>query len=200
MKAYKGFNKDLQCTPDGKVFQYEIGKEYVEENADPCKSGFHACEYPLDCFGYYDPANSRFCEVELEEVSDKKDCDTKRCGKRIRIGAELDIKGLIKAAFEYTRERCNSSESGGDMSALTGGDMSALTGGDMSALTGGNMSALRGGIGSKFKGGMWAVFACEIRNDNYALIGMKTAVVDGETIKPDIWYVLKDGEFVEAEK
>lgn len=31
---YKGFNKDLQCTPDGKVFQYEIGKEYKEDNGE----------------------------------------------------------------------------------------------------------------------------------------------------------------------
>ena len=105
MKCYKGFNKDLQCTPDGKVFQYEIGKEYVEESAELCNSGFHACEYPLDCFGYYDPATSCFCEVELDEVSDKKDCDSKRCGKRIRIGAEIGIKGIVEASVRFILEK-----------------------------------------------------------------------------------------------
>lgn len=74
MKYYKGFNKDLTC----RGFQYEIGKEYTEEKADLCNSGFHACEHPLDVFGYYPPAGSRFCEVELDEVCDKTDNDTKK--------------------------------------------------------------------------------------------------------------------------
>lgn len=26
VKAYKGFNKHMQCTPNGKIFQYEISK------------------------------------------------------------------------------------------------------------------------------------------------------------------------------
>lgn len=38
MKYYKGFNKDLQCTPDGKVFQYEIGKEFVEVENETAES------------------------------------------------------------------------------------------------------------------------------------------------------------------
>lgn len=80
MKAYKGFDKDLKC----RGFQYEIGKEYEEKEAELCKKGFHACEYPLDCFGYYSPATSRFCEVDIEcEESDKKQSsDTKVCGKK----------------------------------------------------------------------------------------------------------------------
>ena len=28
MKAYKGFNKDMTCNPNGKVFQFEEGKTY----------------------------------------------------------------------------------------------------------------------------------------------------------------------------
>ena len=188
MKYYKGFNEDLTC----RGFQYEIGKEYTEEKADLCNSGFHACEYPLDVFGYYDPANSRFCEVELGEVCEKTDNDTKRCGKKIKIGAELDIKGLIKAAFTYTKERCTNSEIGGDRSALTGGDSSALTGG--------NWSALRGGADSKFKGGKFAVFACEVRNEFGEIIDVKTAVVDDKNIKENTWYTLKDDEWVEVQE
>ena len=44
MKCYKGFDKDLKC----RDFQYEIGKEYEEERAEICDTGFHACENPLD--------------------------------------------------------------------------------------------------------------------------------------------------------
>ena len=54
IKSYKGFNKDMTC----RGFQYEEGKEYEEEKADACHSGFHACEYPLDCLNYYSPNES----------------------------------------------------------------------------------------------------------------------------------------------
>ena len=54
MKGYKGFNKDMTC----RDFQYEEGKEYTTDNAKLCESGFHACEYPLDCFRYYAPGES----------------------------------------------------------------------------------------------------------------------------------------------
>ena len=68
MKAFKGFDSNLKC----RDFQYEIGKEYEEPIADLCNLGFHACENPLDVFNYYSPINGRFCEVELDELSDKK--------------------------------------------------------------------------------------------------------------------------------
>ena len=53
VKAYKGFNKHMQCAPNGKIFQYEIGKEYKEDEANLCHCGFHACENPLDVLSYY---------------------------------------------------------------------------------------------------------------------------------------------------
>ena len=179
MKAYKGFNKDMTC----RDFQYEESKEYTTDEAKLCESGFHACEYPLDCFGYYAPGESVYHEVELDDVSDERESGyTKVCAKRIKIGAAIDIKGLIKAAFEYTAERCINHEIGGDGSALTGG----------------YRSALRGGADSKFRGGKWTVFAAEIW-DGLTLKGVITAVVDGETIRPDTWYTVKDGKFAEVE-
>jgi hypothetical protein len=103
MKMYKGFDKDLKC----RDFQYEIGKTYEEPTAELCKKGFHACEYPLDVFRYYSPGNmSRYCEVDLDDVSDKKSNeDSKRCGKKIAVKAEIGIAGLVKAAIEYTMEK-----------------------------------------------------------------------------------------------
>lgn len=84
MKAYKGFDENLKC----KDFQYEIGKTYEEPEAQLCEKDFHACEYPLDVFGYYPPSCSRFAEVELDDVSDEKSDDSKRCGKKIRVKAD----------------------------------------------------------------------------------------------------------------
>ncbi|MBQ7815936.1 MAG: hypothetical protein IJ339_01085, partial [Oscillospiraceae bacterium] len=101
MKAYKGFNKDMTC----RGFQFEIGKEYEEKGARLCSKGFHACEYPLDCFWYYHPAESRYCEVELDATDERHSDDTKVCGERIKIGAEIGVPGLVKAAVEYVQER-----------------------------------------------------------------------------------------------
>ena len=222
---YKGFNKDMTC----KGFQYEEGKEYHEEEAIVCRKGFHACEYPLDCFNYYNPAESVFHKVELGEDAHGGGNDTKKCSKSIKVGARLDIVGIVKAAINYTRENCvdgkssgdqsalsggyRSALSGGNQSALSGGNQSALSGGDWSALSGGNRSALsggnrsalsggdwsvlRGGEGCKYRGGLWSVFAAEIY-DADELIGMKTAVVDGENIKPDTWYQFDGKEFIES--
>ena len=67
MKAYKGFDKELKC----RGFQFEIGKEYEEKDASLCDMGFHACENPIDVLSYYPPADSRYCDVELDEISEQ---------------------------------------------------------------------------------------------------------------------------------
>ena len=87
LKTYKAFDKDLSC----RWFKYEVGKEY-EETGDikACEKGFHACPYPLDVFGYYVPAGSRFCEVEQSGKIDDSESD-KVCSSKIRIGAILVI-------------------------------------------------------------------------------------------------------------
>ena len=198
--SYKGFDKDLKC----RGFQYEVGKEYEEPKAKACESGFHACEMPLDVLNYYEPGKqSRYCVVEQSGVISKHDDDSKVASSKIKIGAEIGIPGLIKAQIEYVKSRCNTNEVGKDNTALTGGSRSALTGGDGSALTGGYESALTGGYGSvlyggegaKLRGGMWSVLAFQVWK-NYKV---KTAVVDGETYKPDTWYTLKNGEIVEVD-
>jgi hypothetical protein len=103
MKAFKGFNKDLTC----RGFQYEEGKEFHTEKAECCEEGFHACEYPLDCFGYYSPAQSVFHEVELSGEMDKSGDNTKVCATDIKIGARISIAGLVKAAIEFTMSKVN---------------------------------------------------------------------------------------------
>ena len=153
IKMFKGFDKDLKC----RGFQYEIGQEYREEKADLCHKGFHACENPLDTFGYYSPgAGSRYCEVELDEVSEQKDgSDTKRCGKVIKIGAELDVAGICKAHFEYVTARCDPAKSNaaGDREAASAGSWgSASAGYRGSASAGYRGSASAGESGSASAG------------------------------------------------
>ena len=149
IKAYKAFDKDLSC----RGFKYEVGKEY-EETGDikACEKGFHACPYPLDVFGYYAPAGSRFCEVEQSGKIDDSESD-KVCSSKIRIGAELDIRGLVKAAVSFVKERCTNEcnadpgkpATAGDYGAATAGDYGAATAGDRGAATAGYSGAATAG-------------------------------------------------------
>ena len=128
VKAFKGFNKDLTC----RGFQYEEGKEFETERAECCEAGFHACEYPLDVFHYYSPAQSIFHEVEMSGDMDRETCDSKICSTKIKIGAKLSIAGLVKCAIDFTMARINkeasSDESYGASSATGYRGASSATG------------------------------------------------------------------------
>ena len=103
----------------------------------------------------------------------------------------------------------------GDWSAATNtGNQSAATNtGNQSAATNtGNRSAaavegkesfaVATGIEGKAKGSLGcyiAVAEYEETEDGYRLVDFKSHIVDGETIKADTFYMLKNGEFVEAE-
>jgi hypothetical protein len=139
--VYKGTDKDMKC----RGFQFELGKEYVEEEAELCVKGFHGCEYPLDVFAHYAPADSRFFVADLDGVTDEEGDDSKRAGTKIKLRAEIGIAGIVKAAVEYTKEKAESSKNQtGDYSAATNtGNRSAATNtGNRSAATNtGNRSA-----------------------------------------------------------
>ena len=143
MKAYKGFNKDMTC----RGFQFEEGKTYEEETASLCNSGFHACENPLDCFGYYAPWQSVFREVELESVSDERQDDSKVCGKKITIGAELDVAGIVKAHFEYVTSRCEKVE------GSVAGDKEAVSVKDNQSCSAGKFGSASAGYGGSASAG-----------------------------------------------
>lgn len=201
MKCYKGFDKDLRC----KDFQYEIGKEYETERAEICEEGFHACEFPLDVLRYYNPADSRFCEVELDANEQTRD-DSKRVGKKIKIGAEIGLSGLVKAGVKFILEKADfenakATNTGNCSAATNTGNRSAATNtGDCSVATveGKESIAIVTGNGSKASGkrGCWLVLT-ERDNKNHVL-GVQAVKVDGETIKEDAFYTLSGGKGTEV--
>ena len=103
--AYKGFDENLCC----RGFQYEIGKEYVQEGEiECCESGFHACINPFDVLDYY-PSDSRnrFCVVEQSGTIKTANDDTKQASSKIKIKAEIGMAGLFKAGVEWIKEKTN---------------------------------------------------------------------------------------------
>ena len=238
MKAYKGFNADMTC----RGFQYKEGETYHEDIADLCHKGFHACERPLDVLAYYPPNSSVFHEVELDDVSEQREEDSKVCAKFIKIGAKVDIATLVEATVDYTVSKCDPAKSqhakkdDGAASATGARGAASATGlrgaasatglnGAASATglngaasaTGWNSAAsatgLRGaasaghktaiavawGPSGRAKGVLGAHIVCAEWEDD-KLIGAKMARVDGDKIKADTYYMLKNGEFAEVKQ
>ena len=216
MRAFKGFNKDLTC----RGYQYEEGKEFHTERAECCDTGFHACEYPLDCFGYYDPAHSVFHEVELSGEMDKSGDNTKVCATDIKIGARLSIAGLVKMAIDFTMSKVNkeagSDERHGFASATGNCGASSATGykgaSSVSDPTGvavawGHEARAKGCKGAHLILSDWKYVGARYSDGDYMdpydkesweLIGAKMVVVDGEKIKEDTYYRCIEGEIVEV--
>ena len=212
MKAYKGFNKDMTC----RGFQYKEGETFKTVKAKICDCGFHACENPIDCLGYYTPGDgSVYHEVELDgEIDKQSDGDTKVSATKITIGARLSVAGLVKAAFDFVRAKCtneNNAEPGkaasaGASGAASAGYRGAASAGEYgaavsrgSASVGENGIACVRGNGVKAKGGIGSILViAEEHSSDYNVETWKAFLVDGKKYKADTWYMLRDGEIVEV--
>ena len=229
LKAFKGFDKRLRC----RGFQYEVGKEYQEPEAELCHKGFHACENPLDTLRYYPPTDSRYCEVEIDDNGQRNSEDSKVCGEKIKIVSEIGLDGVIKAGAQFIFEMCkgsaedhasgrmgNAAASGWSGNAAASGERgnaaasgesgnaaasgvrgtATVTGRDgRASAIGEQCIAVAWGRNSLAKGtlGNWIVVS---ERGNYGdIFDAKLARVDGEIIKPDTWYTLRNGKIMEAE-
>ena len=165
------------------------------------------------------------------EISRHSD-DTKVASTKIKIGAEINIAGLVKAAIEYTMKRVNpeakaderqgassatgycgaSSATGyyGASSATGNCGASSATGykgtssaGDPEsvAVAWGYHGKAKGVLGAHLVLADWEGDEDAYWNQNsWQLKGAKMVRVDGEIIKPDTYYTMKNGEVVEAEE
>jgi hypothetical protein len=117
-------------------------------------------------------------------------------------------KGAASATGDYgaasaTGFQGAASATGGKGAASATGDYGAASAtGDYGAAsaTGKESVAMACGRYGKAKAclGSWIVLA--ERNDDWEIITMRCAVIDGEILKPDTYYTLKNGEFIEAKE
>lgn len=104
IKSYKGMDKDMRC----KGFQYELGKSYETDNAVVCECGFHACESPLDVLSYYPPRDgNRYFAVEQSGTLSREGYDSKVASTKLKIVAEIGIRGIVKAHVEWAKGHLN---------------------------------------------------------------------------------------------
>ena len=213
---FKGFDKNLKC----RDFQYEVGKEYIHDgNIKVCKSGFHACENPMDVFEYYPPNKARYCEVTGDGKESSDEDGKKTSFEKIKINAEIGLGGIIKAGIKFCFDRvkwtkentatgnCSGASATGDYSgaSATGNCSGASATGYKSGASAGKGSiAMAVGLQTRAKGevGSWLVLTeCrKTRDGEINIKNVKVAKVDGIKIKADTWYTLERGKFIEAKE
>lgn len=195
MKVYKATDKDMKC----RGFQYELDKTAeVKGDIKLCENGLHACEMPLDVLGYYAPGDgSRYFEAELEDVSDeKRSDDTKRVGKKLTLSTEIGIPGLVKAQVEYVKAQCDFDnaikKANAEKKNSATGDRGAAsaTGKYCVAMTTGFFGRVMGDIGN--------AIVCVERRHNGEIAAILSGIVDGETLKPGVWYTVKNGQWAKV--
>ena len=213
--SYKGFDKNMQC----RGFQYEVGKEYeMDGEIKCCNRGFHACKSPLEVWDYYDILNSRYAEVEQSGKIDAEENTTKVCSSRIKIKAELKLADIINIGVEWLKDITSPSKvkadgalndngdrkkqigSSGDYAQIgSSGDYAKIdsTGEDSVIMCAGNSSRAKAKVGSWITLAEWKW--SDEKNHNVPVC-VKTEYVDGENVKADTWYQLKNGKFVEVEE
>ena len=191
MKGYKAFEKGMICR--GK--QYTENTVFEEDAAEICKRGMHFCKFPLDVLGYYplvDEKGNISVFAEVEALGEAKTDDGKKyCTERLKIGSEITFAELVQASI--------------DEGIMENGDYAQIgSSGDGAQIIseGKNSVVCCAGANSwvKAKKGSWITLSEWGNNDEgeYVPICVKTMQVDGETIKEDTFYQLKNGEFVEV--
>ena len=196
IKAYKGFGPDMKC----RDYQFEIGGEYEEKKAVACEIGFHACEHPLDVLNYYPPATSRYAGVECSGKIDHHNADTKVACTHIKIGAELNLSGIVKAAVKFVFDRADWSKTENHVAGDSG---AASATGDRGAASATGKHSVACGLGieciAKASLGCGIVLVERKWDGNdYAIKNIRVTKVDGKIIKADTWYQLIDEEFKEV--
>ena len=222
VKGYKGFEKGLIC----KGKQYAENTVFEEENAEICKSGMHFCQLPHSVFEYYSPGgNHEFAEVEaLDEVQND---GSKSCTKKLKIGAKISVFKLcqisVPAFFEKFRfsdkikkAKDSPAANAGYRGAANAGNCGAANAGDYGAANAGNYGAaivraegqasvgekgiaIAFGSGAKAKGKKGALLVLVETDDDQNIISKRAVIVDGDKIKENTFYTLKNNQLLKCE-
>lgn len=196
MKGYKAFDKGLVCR--GK--QYAENTVFEENEAVICEKGMHFCAEPMDVFDYY-PPESEFAEVEAQDEAATDD-NRKYVTKKLKVGSKMSLKELISAQVKIDLQKAKEEGNGGYAQGYNG---HAAAQGNWGHASVGGKDAIAAAFGVEGKAkaclGSWIMLAEWVfMGDGWHIKTVKTAKIDGEKLKADTWYMLKNGEFEEAEE
>ena len=215
VSAIKGFDKDLKCLG----FAFKIGETYKHDGpVEVCATGFHSVTgHPLAVFGYYAPAGSRYCRVEISGIMHSDD-QTKTAAEILAVGQEIGISDLVNDAIKWVKDRSHpeGQHATGDQgassatgtrgaSSATGYQGASSATGDQgassatgyqgaSSATGTRGAAMSVGLEGKVMGAIGnALFSLE-RAENGDVLSVACGVVGQDGILPDVFYRACNGK------
>ena len=229
MKAYKGFNADMTCRgfqyKEGETYHEDIA-DLCHKGFHACEYPLDVLAYyPPNSSVYHEVELE---EVSDERADDSKVCaKTIRVGARMDIASlvkasiEYTASKCDKSRSKHTTGDYSVASATGDRgvaSATSDWSVASATGcrgvasatGDWSAASATGCKgaasadnptaiAVAWGLKGRAKGVLGAHIVCAEWEDD-KLIGAKMARVDGDKIKADTYYILKNGEFAEVKQ
>ena len=194
MKGYKAFKKGLIC----KDKQYAENTVYEEDEAAICEKGMHFCKNPLDVMDFYPLVDNNgdmteFAEVEALDEAKTND-NKKYCTKKLKVGAKLSLAGFIAASVDFLFDRTKDAKvDNGHYAKLASSGYGAklASSGEYSVVCAVGLNSI-----AKASVGSWITLA--EYDENYIVKKVVTKQVDGDKIKADTFYQLKNGKFKEV--
>ena len=192
MIAYKGFTKELTAIMGKGVYQFVPGQTEVTDESKTASTGFHCCENPIECMGWYSMyKGSRYFMVEAAGDINEDEFEKIACTELTLI-KELSVKELVGYGMMYMvqhpmRTRWKQRHAG---IVVTDMNTSVAVSGDIAIVRNAN---------PRVRGVEGAILGLILEKEPGVITEAKLFEV-GQNIKPDTWYTLVEGrKLVEVE-
>lgn len=214
MHGFKAYEPGLIC----RGHKYEENTVYKKSGHGICVPGVtHYCVNPFDVLDHYPLVrpDGQFSDFTTVEAIDPPvtDDDKKFATSAIKIGVKLGFSGFIQACVDFLFEKTIKMPKPEDMDVSDAAQIGSSgkyakigSSGDDAQITIENSHGVAAAVGKhgKIKApvGTWCTLAeyGAWDGDGYPCTCVKSYQVDGEIIKADVFYTLRNGEIVEAEE
>lgn len=183
MRAYKAFNAQLQAIMGKSTFQFAPGETYEETECKCARNGFHCAENPLCTLNYYHNMDARFFIVEAAGDINQDGADSRISCTKITLIQEISRPQLAAHAClymekypnrdtesEYVKKNRGRCEKDGDFIIVRG------------------KSPVAAGVKGAY------LFLVQEKLQSREISVIYPVYVDGEEIRENTWYGIKEGE------
>lgn len=191
MTVFKATKGDMSCTMGDGVFYYHLGVPARAGSSKCGCTGLHACEYVLDCTGYYGLGKgNRYFLAEASGDIAEDGMDTRISCTELTLVQELTSRGIAAHALLYiAKHPLRQGWEAKRFMLEAAWDRAEAAFPDAIAIARGSRPVARGALGSHL--GL-------VREEYGEVIGARLLTVGRNGIKPGTWYTVEGNMPVEA--